>query len=293
MDLLLHLVRQQEVDIHDISISNILGDYLAHLDVLKALDLSDIGDFVVMASTLMEIKSRELLPREEISVTDELDPKDDLIRRLLEYKRYRDISRRLERMMHRRSRMLDPMVALPRGLRAADANEDLLDLAEVGIWTLTGVFARLLEETGTDQAMHFDVSRRTVHYYTDQVLNRIKSRGDVDFHKVFDLTEGRIGLIGAFTAVLEIMKQGYLQARQKTLDGPITLSYIGPEGLTADDVLNPPEEEPPEEEPPEEEAAEEEAAEEEVAQEEAPEEEAAAQEDTADTTGTAGDQARG
>ena len=63
MDLLLHLVKQQEVDIHDISISNILVSYLAHLDVLKALDLSDIGDFVVMSSTLMEIKSRELLPR--------------------------------------------------------------------------------------------------------------------------------------------------------------------------------------------------------------------------------------
>ena len=60
MDLLLHLVKQQEVDIHDISISSILSDYLAHLDVLKAMDLSDIGDFVVVASALMEIKSREL-----------------------------------------------------------------------------------------------------------------------------------------------------------------------------------------------------------------------------------------
>jgi len=243
MDLLLHLVKQQEVDIHDISISSILGDYLAHLDVLKAMDLSDIGDFVVVASSLMEIKSRELLPREEVCVEDELDPKDDLIRRLLEYKRYRDISRRLERMMHKRSRMLEPLVALPRGLRTEEANGDLLDLDEVEIWTLTGAFARLLEETGVDQAMHFDVSRRTVHYYTEQVLAKIKGKQDVDFLEVFDPSEGRIGLIGVFTAVLEIMKQGYMNAKQPNVDGPITLVYLGPEELTAADILNPPDEE--------------------------------------------------
>jgi segregation and condensation protein A len=248
MDLLLHLVRQQEVDIHDISISSILGDYLAHLDVLQAMDLSDIGDFVVMASTLMEIKSRELLPHEEVCVEDELDPKDDLIRRLLEYKRYRDISRRLERMMQQRSRMLEPLVSLPRGLRSEDSNGDLLDLDEVEIWTLTGAFARLLEETGADQSMHFDVSRRTVHYYTEQVLTKIKGKKDVDFLEVFDPSEGRIGLIGVFTAVLEIMKQGYLQARQPDVGGPITLRYLGPEDLTAADILSPPEGEEGEEE---------------------------------------------
>ncbi len=238
MDLLLHLVKQQEVDIHDISISSILVSYLAHLDVLKALDLSDIGDFVVMSSTLMEIKSRELLPREEVYVEDELDPKDDLIRRLLEYKRYRDISRRLGWMMQRRQRMLDPLVALPRSLRKDDSDEDLLDLADVEIWTLTGAFARLLEETGAGQAMHFDVSRRTVHYYTERVLDKIKFDGDVDFLDVLDPSEGRIGLIGVLTAVLEIMKQGYLRAEQPQVDGPITLTYVGPENLTVGDVLN-------------------------------------------------------
>jgi len=243
MDLLLHLVRQQEVDIHDISISSILSGYLQHLDVLKTMDLADIGDFVVMASVLMEIKSRELLPREEVSVEDELDPKDDLIRRLLEYKRYRDISRRLERMMQRQSRMLPPLAAVPRGLRADESNGDLLDLDDVEIWTLTGAFARLLEETGADQAMHFDVSRRTVYYYTDRVLEKVKTRKTLDFIEVFDPAEGRIGLIGVFTAVLEIMKQGFLRAQQPSLEGPITLTYLGPEELTASDILNPPEEE--------------------------------------------------
>ena len=74
MDLLLHLVRQHEVDIHEVSIAPILDDYLQHLGVLQQLDLHDIGDFMVMASTLMEIKSRELLPNESVEIEEELDP---------------------------------------------------------------------------------------------------------------------------------------------------------------------------------------------------------------------------
>ena len=113
LDLLLHLVKQQEVDIHEVRIAAILDQYLSYLEVLEALDLDDLGDFLVLASTLMEIKSREMLPREEVDVEDELDPRDDLIRRLLEYKRYRDVSRRLDRFAARRARMLDVHVPLP------------------------------------------------------------------------------------------------------------------------------------------------------------------------------------
>ena len=105
MDLLLHLVRQHEVDVREISIARILDDYLEHLKILQELDLQDIGDFVVMASTMMEIKSRELLPNETVEIEQELDPRDDLIRRLLEYKRYRDLSRQLETCSDRRARM--------------------------------------------------------------------------------------------------------------------------------------------------------------------------------------------
>jgi segregation and condensation protein A len=113
MDLLLHLVRQQEVDIHEISIARILQDYLRHLGILQQLDLQDIGDFVVMASSLMEIKSRELLPNEAVELEQELDPRDDLIRRLLEYKRYRDLARELETRADDRARKAPLVLATP------------------------------------------------------------------------------------------------------------------------------------------------------------------------------------
>ncbi len=239
MDLLLHLVRQQEVDIHEISIAKILEHYLQHLNVLETLDLADIGEFVVMAGTLMEIKSRELLPREEVSVDEMLDPRDDLIRRLLEYKRYRDLSRRLDRMGQRRGRMAMPWIPLPE--TAADReSEDHLDLGDVKIWTLTEAFARLLEATGqAAKTMHVGVEVRTVGFYIDRILGKLRSRSEreVAFEELFERTDGRMGLIGVFIAMLEMMKQGFLRAHQDDCFGPITVVFRGADDVTAQQIL--------------------------------------------------------
>ena len=147
MDLLLHLVKQQEVSVHEIRIAAILEDFLKHLAVLEQLDLQDIGDFVVMASSLMEIKSRELLPTEAVELEEELDPRDDLIRRLLEYKRYRDLARELDTRADTRSRQAPLVLSLPSHLQDQD-EDDLLDIGNVQIWDLTAAFSKLLDEIG-------------------------------------------------------------------------------------------------------------------------------------------------
>ena len=236
MDLLLHLVRQQEVDIHDVRIALVLDQYLAHVDVLEALDLGDLGDFVVMASTLMEIKSKELLPREEVDLEQELNPKDDLIRRLLEYKRYRDISRRLAGMMKRRGQMVEPGVSVPKGLLNGDSEKGF-DLGSIEIWDLTDAFARLLEETGIDKELSFDVSRRTIDYYAGQILERVRGKEDINFMDLFDPSKGRYELIGVFSAMLEMMKQGYLRGHQDDATGEIRISFAGPDDATVGEIL--------------------------------------------------------
>ena len=246
MDLLLHLVRQEEVDIHEVSLSRILANYLAHLQVLQVLDLADIGEFVVMASTLMEIKSRELLPKEAVSLEQELDPRDDLIRKLLEYKRYRDLARKLDRYAQRRAKMLEASLPLPKELHDAEDEQDTLDLADVSLWTLTQAFAKLLEETGQSKTLTFGVEKRTVRYYTEQILAKVRGRSDVRFEELFDTSEGRYGLIGIFCAMLELMKQGFLRAFQEECFAPIVVAFTGPEDLTADQVLAQSEREAPE-----------------------------------------------
>jgi segregation and condensation protein A len=235
MDLLLHLVRQQEVDVHEISIARILEDYLRHLAVLRELDLHDIGDFVVMASTLMEIKSQELLPNEAIEIEQELDPRDDLIRRLLEYKRYRDLARELEGRADRRGRQFPLIVAVPR--QEADDDEHLLDLGSVQIWDLTAAFAKLLEEIGQQATMHVEVEKRDVGFYTRRLLEQFKARPAAEFAEVFDRTEGRYGLIGTLAALLEMMKQGYVRAEQEACFGPIRIVWLGSADVTAEQIL--------------------------------------------------------
>lgn len=236
MDLLLHLVRQQEVDIHEISIARILEDYLQHLGILQQLDLHDIGDFVVMASSLMEIKSRELLPNESIELEQELDPRDDLIRRLLEYKRYRDLARQLETRSDKRARQAPLVLPTPPSL-VSQEDDDLLDLGELGVWDLTSAFAKLLEEIGQQGTMTVEVQKRDVGYYTARLLERFRQRREVSFREVFDPSEGRYGLIGTLIALLEMMKQGYLRAHQEECFGEIQLAYKGGADVTADQIL--------------------------------------------------------
>jgi len=236
MDLLLHLVRQSEVDIHEVSIARILDDYLTHLKVLQELDLHDIGDFVVMSSTLMEIKSRELLPNESIEIEEEFDPRDDLIRRLLEYKRYRDLARELDTRSGRRQRQSNLLLPQPPELRAP-VDEDLLDLGELGVWDLTSAFAKLLDEIGQQQSIEVEVEKRDIGYYTHSLLKTFKQKRKVQFSEVFDKTEGRYGMIGTLIALLEMMKQGYLRAFQENCFDDISLAYTGSEEVTADLVL--------------------------------------------------------
>ncbi len=236
MDLLLHLVRQQEVSIHEISVARILQDYLKHLAILQELDLSDIGDFVVMASTLMEIKSRELLPTETVEIEEELDPRDDLIRRLLEYKRYRDLARHLEGRSDRRSRMTPLVLSTPAHL-AEQEDEEQLDIGELGIWDLTSAFAKLLEEIGSQGTMEIEVEKRDVGFYIDRMLVTFRKRREVRFSDVFVKTEGRYGLIGTLIALLEMMKQGYLRAFQENCFDEIVLAYKGDPEASADDIM--------------------------------------------------------
>ncbi len=236
MDLLLHLVRQQEVDIHEVRIARILEDYLKHLAVLQQLDLHDIGDFVVMASTLMEIKSRELLPNEAVELEQELDPRDDLIRRLLEYKRYRDLARELDVRADRRARQA-PLVLVQPAHLADPADEDLLDLGEVGVWDLTSAFAKLLEEIGQQGTMQVEREKRDVGFYTRRLLATFRDRREVRFSDVFDRTEGRYGLIGTLIALLEMMKQGYLRASQEQCFDEIHLAFRGDDAVTAEQIL--------------------------------------------------------
>ena len=140
LDLLLHLVNEQEVDIHEVEITRILDGYLAYLKALEEIDIEVAGDFLLMAATLMSIKSRSLLPREEIDLEEELDPRDELIQRLIEYRHFKEVSRELADKLDERARLF------PLGDKSGinyDPEAATIDLGELTHWDLLAAFSRL------------------------------------------------------------------------------------------------------------------------------------------------------
>ncbi|HEX5139237.1 MAG TPA: segregation/condensation protein A [Planctomycetota bacterium] len=206
LDLLLFLIRERELDIHDIPIAEITEQFLAHLEVVKRIDVDRAGDFLLMAATLMLIKSRMLLPGpvEEDEHDEELDPRTDLVRQLLEYKQFRDASHSLayaERIRDLRfeSGLDGPPEAGP------DAGKLL---ADVGVGDLLLAFERMMRETLAEvdhQVLREELPLRDVE---EQVAARLAAAGGpVPFRDLFAERRDRLYIVSVFLCLLEMLKR--------------------------------------------------------------------------------------
>ena len=208
MDLLLHLVKEQEVEIHEIQISRVIEGYLEHLKRMSELDLEVAGDFLVMAATLMAIKSRSLLPRDEVDLEDDLDPQDELIARLVEYRRFREASDRLARLWEERANRFGRGGADPAGL---DRDAPVLDLGDLTSWDLLAAFSRLMRETGAGATHHVSADPRPLRYWVDEIARRIQASRELPLRAIVDDIRGpapREAVVGSFCALLELVKLG-------------------------------------------------------------------------------------
>jgi segregation and condensation protein A len=237
MDLLLHLVREQEVEIHEIEISRVVEGFLAYLGSLKDLDIEIAGDFVVMAATLMSIKSRSLLPREEIDLEKELDPRDELIQRLIEYRRFHDAASNLGGLFDLRAR------CFARGSGSAeeeDREAPVLELGDLTSWDLLAQFSRLLRETQTGRPHHVAADGRPLRYYVDELAKRIRTLGGVSLRSLlahFEPERSRESLVGSFCAVLELVKLGLVTVEQPDPKGDLVLRIRPEHAGDIEDIL--------------------------------------------------------
>jgi segregation and condensation protein A len=205
MDLLLHLVREQEVEIHEIDISRILEDYLAYLGSLQALDIEVAGDFLVMAASLMAIKSRSLLPGEVVDLAKELDPREELVQRLIQYRKFRMAAETLEERWRERAQQ----AGRGAGQLVGEEPERELDLGEVTVWDLLAAFSRLMRETRANRPHHVVREPRPLRYFVDQVVRQLREEGSISLHGLVGGFEGvpeRETLIGCFCALLELVR---------------------------------------------------------------------------------------
>lgn len=236
MDLLLHLVREQEVDIHEIEIHRLVQGYLDYLSRLREFDIELAGEFVLMAATLMAIKSRSLLPREEVDLEEELDPRDELIQRLIEYRHFKEASRDLEQRRDERAKVV------PHGWRPPDQEAPTLDVSDLTAWDLLSAWTRLLRETLAGKKLHIDPDERPLRYYVEELVAQLKQGRELSLSALVRQAvergdAGRSQVIGTFCALLELMKLGVARAWQPDRRGDITIVLRDDLGADIDDVV--------------------------------------------------------
>jgi segregation and condensation protein A len=225
LDLLLYLIRQEEVDIHDIPIARILERYLSVLSTLTSLDIDEAGEFLVIASLLMEIKSRSLLPREDPLEDEELDPRFELVQMLLEYRRFKEASEELKA----RSEEWRDRYPAPRAPDTPGPPPDEVPLAEVSLWDLAFAYQKLLEETGGEQGKEIVYDDVPVEVHMDEIIGTLEARERVPFRELFPKEPQRPLIAGMFVALLELIKQQRVRAVQARPFAPIELERREPD----------------------------------------------------------------
>lgn len=238
LDLLLYLIRRDEVDLYDIPIARVTEQYCRYVETLASIDPNIAGDFLVMAATLMEIKSRMLLPRPPAAVESEedlSDPRLELVRQLLEYKKFKDASLELGTAAEVQSQKWPRVPARP----AMPAPNEV-DLDDVQIWDLVAVFNKLMASIGAGAATHdvvFDDTPIALH--ATDILDRLEREGgELGFENIF-LGRSRSEMIGLFLALLELMRQQRVRIAQETVFGPIRVILISAEPITIGEEWEP------------------------------------------------------
>ena len=218
LDLLLHLIKKNEVSITDIPIATITEQYLAALDLMQTLSLDVAGEFLVMAATLIHIKSRMLLPAgdDEADEDEGVDPRDELVRRLLEYQRYKDAASELEqRDILTRDvfiRAAPPMEeTVPRGFR------------EVSIFELLGALKRVIERLPKDAVHEVTLDKITVREKMTLLLDKLRIQSQILFEALFDDVKTRMEVVVTFLAMLELVKVRAIRIVQEEMAGPIVI----------------------------------------------------------------------
>jgi len=220
LDLLLYLVRKHEIEIFDLPIAPITEQFLAHLTVLEQVDVNAVGDFLEMASTLIEIKSRMVLPRGGEDVDELDDPREELVQQLLEYKKYKDAASMLEEQSHswqqRFSRQANDLPS-----RRIDPAEQ--PIHDVEMWDLVSAFGRIIRDNQTMQPSNIVYDDTPIQVYMRQIHNRMVGEDRAAFSEMFTPGMHKSAMIGIFLAVLELVRHHSVDTEQNEMHGEIWL----------------------------------------------------------------------
>ncbi len=228
LDLVLYLIRKEKVDIHDIPIAPITREYMAYLDLMQVLNLELAGEFLVMAATLIHIKSKMLVPIEPTEAEndeDMVDPREELVQRLLEFQKYKEAAGLLHQKREiRAATFIRPDTVIP---KFADTGEEML---EAGLFDLISAFKDLLERRKVLIQHEVESEGKTVEERIEEILRLLKEGASLEFTDLFEDQRTKMDMIVTFLAVLELIRLKRVKVYQKGNFGTIRIFRpIGPE----------------------------------------------------------------
>src|SRR5437016_1000285 len=219
LDLLLYLIRQEQVNIYDIPIARITDEYLRYLNLMQELDLTVAGDFLVMAAQLIELKSRMLLPRDPLAEEEVLDPRAELVDRLLEHEKFKAAAQMLW------SRATVEQAVFQRAEIETDSNNPEV---AVGLFDLLTVFQKILARHKEEVLMEIEREEITMAEMIDRLRNMVRSAGELNLIEFFERAQSRRELVVAFLSVLELVRLSEISLVQRETFGEITACAVTP-----------------------------------------------------------------
>ena len=220
LDLLLFLIKKNEVDIYDIPIEMITEQYLEYLSIIKVFNLNNVGEFILLASQLIYIKSQLLLPEEEQDGLDDIeDPRSELVNQLLEYRKFKNAAINLDSLQK------DEADRYPRFAKIVleeteEASQNKLDL---NIFELLEAFSKILRTRGLESSLNITTETVTVSDKIKELREHLQSEMRITFTEFFKKNRTKLELICSFLAILELVKAGEISAYQNENFGDIIL----------------------------------------------------------------------
>jgi len=229
LDLLLYLIKRDQIDIYDIPIAPITKQYMDYLDVMRELNLDVAGEFMVMAATLIHIKSKMLVPVNPAeAATDEeaVDPREELVQRLLEFQRYKEAAG----VLHQKGQIRAASFTRPDSVLPSFDDGSGEELFEAGLFDLISAFRELLERRRVLLAHEIEREEKSVEERMQELLALIKQGESIEFLEMFAAEETKPALILTFLALLELIRLKLVKVYQRGLFGPIRVFRpVGPE----------------------------------------------------------------
>lgn len=222
LDLLLYLIKKEEIDIYDIPVEKVTSQYMEYLDLMRMLDLDIAGEFLVMAASLMMIKSRMLLPvddRPELDEEDE-DPRWDLVKQLVEYKKFKDIASKLHVQELEQENIFD----IGQDIAVLDDGDDGVSLEDVSLYDLIAAFNNVLKRAKPEVVGDVFSDKFTVAQKIEELTSVLRKKRSVRFYSLFTEKSTKHEVVCTFLAVLELLKLRKISITQETQFSDIVIA---------------------------------------------------------------------